>query len=57
MMGTRERLRGGEEFDALTKKARRIHRSRAGKVAVAKRPFWRRVRRETREALGLFPPI
>lgn len=37
-------LRGGDEFDMLTK-ARRFHKRRAGDAKAAKRQFNRRVRR------------
>lgn len=44
MMGTRERLRGGDEWDYLTK-GRRFFRKRPGKFAAVKARFWRRVRK------------
>jgi hypothetical protein len=51
MMGTREKLRGGWEFDALTR-GRRMSRWKAGKAARWKRQFWKRVRRRKREELA-----
>jgi hypothetical protein len=49
MMGTRQRLRGGIEYDALTRFRRRI-RLRQSEVARAKRQFWKRTRKEARSA-------
>jgi hypothetical protein len=51
MMGTREKLRGGWEYDALTR-GRRMSRWKAGKAARWKRQFWKRVRRQKREELA-----
>jgi hypothetical protein len=50
MMGTRERLRGGDEYDALTKRGRRILKifQRPGIAAKAKRRFWKRARKQAR---------
>lgn len=47
MMGTREPLRGGWEYDALTRGRRRTH-WKAGKVARWKRQFWKRTRKQAR---------
>ena len=47
MMGTREPLRDGFEYDALTRFRRRI-RLRRGESVRAKRGFWKRVRRQAR---------
>jgi hypothetical protein len=44
MMGTREPLRGGAEWDAFTR-WRRCCGKRAGRWAAIKRKFWRRVRK------------
>ncbi len=53
MMGTREQMNGGDEYDALTKRGRRslaIFRH-AGIAARTKRQFWKRVRKNAqREA-------
>lgn len=43
-MGTREKLRGGDEQDFLTK-ARKWYLHRAGQVKRVKRRFWKRVRK------------
>jgi hypothetical protein len=48
MMGRRERLIDGDEYDALTRGGRRVHRFRAGKRAHAKRKVNRRARRACR---------
>jgi hypothetical protein len=45
MMGRRERLIDGDEYDALTRGGRRVHRFRAGKRAYVKRKVNRRARR------------
>ncbi len=47
MMGTREPLICGDEYDYLTR-ARRFCRKRAGKFVRVKRAFWRRVRKAYR---------
>jgi hypothetical protein len=50
MMGTREQMKGGDEYDALTKRGRRalaIFRH-SGIAARTKRRFWRRVRKGAR---------
>jgi len=49
MMGTREKLRGGNEYDTLTKKGRRVFSGvfrHAGRAAAVKRQFWKRVRKD-----------
>jgi hypothetical protein len=51
MMGTREKLIGGGECDALSRRARRVHRWVAGEVAKIKAKFWRRTRRNARLAI------
>lgn len=47
MMGTREPLKGGDEWDFLTK-AKRYCRSRAGARRIIKAKFWRRTRKQHR---------
>ncbi len=49
MMGTREPLVGGDEYDYLTRGRRRI-KKRAGKFRPVKRGFWQRVRKAYRLA-------
>lgn len=44
MMGTREPLKGGDEWDYLTR-ARKYYAKRAGKFTKIKRQFWKRVRK------------
>ena len=44
-MGTRETLKGGNEWDAFSRKSRRITHSSNGKYAWIKARFWRRVRK------------
>lgn len=50
MMGHREKMRGGDEFDALHRKSRRIvvGLDRPGIVRKAKQKFNRRVRKEAK---------
>lgn len=48
MMGHREKLRGGSEYDFLTR-ARRYYAKRAGKIRWWKRNFSKRVRRDAKE--------
>lgn len=50
VMGHREKLKGGDEYDALTK-ARRVYGPTAGTVKQIKQKFWRRVRRGIRQAM------
>lgn len=47
MMGTREKLRGGIEYDSLTRFRHRI-RLRPGETQRAKRQFWKRIRKRAR---------
>jgi hypothetical protein len=54
MMGTREKLRGAWEFDALTR-GRRLSRWKAGRAARWKRQFWKRAHQRAREALTQGP--
>lgn len=49
MMGSRG-LKGGDEFDALTRARRRYHWQR-GVLRKIKRKFWRRHRMESRRAI------
>ena len=44
MMGTKEKLKGGDEYDFLTR-ARKWYIHRSGKVQKVKRKFWKRVRK------------
>ena len=48
MMGTRERLCGGAEYDAFSRRARRIHHSPHHGLKAIKQKFWRRVRHGVR---------
>lgn len=50
MMGHREKLVGGEEYDALTR-ARKWHGWRSGMIKKVKRRFWKRIRKEVRMEL------
>jgi hypothetical protein len=49
MMGRRERLIDGDEWDALTRGGRRVHRFRAGSRARVKRKFNKRSRQSARK--------
>lgn len=49
MMGHREQMKGGAEFDAFTC-WRKMMRWRPGEVKAVKRGFWKRQRREVRLA-------
>lgn len=49
MMGHRERLKGGDEYDALTKTGRRYLRFRPGEAKAAKARFARRTRRAAKQ--------
>lgn len=53
MMGHREPLRSGDEYDYLTKQGRRVIRPKAGKFSRVKRAFNRRVRKTARLAAQL----
>jgi hypothetical protein len=48
MMGHRERLIDGDEYDALTAAGKRVHRWRAGQRTSAKRSVSRRARRKAK---------
>lgn len=50
-MGHRERLEGGDEYDALTR-ARKVYGFRSGRVKRIKRQFWKRIRGLARKVLG-----
>jgi hypothetical protein len=50
MMGHRERLIDGDEYDALTAAGKRVHRWRAGQRTSAKRSVSRRARQEGESA-------
>jgi hypothetical protein len=45
MMGLRGKMVGGMEYDALTRRGRRVHRFRSGVRSYVKRKFNRRQRR------------
>ena len=47
MMGNKEKLKGGDEYDFLTR-ARRWYMHRAGEVKKVKRRFWKRIRAQWR---------
>ena len=51
MMGHREPLKGGDEYDALTKGGKRVHSFRPGQRKATKRKFWKRQRAAIRQAL------
>ena len=52
MMGHREPMKGGDEYDALTKARRRYkYTKKPGVVQQMKRKFWQRVRAQVRRAL------
>jgi len=47
-MGHREKLKGGDEYDLLTR-ARRFYHSKKGVLKKVKRKFWKRQRAEVRD--------
>lgn len=47
MMGHREKLVGGAEFDALRHRSKRVHAWRPGERQAIKRRYWKRVRRQS----------
>ena len=51
MMGHRERLVGGDEYDAFTS-WRKVVVCRAGEIRVIKRRFWKRQRAEWRNRIA-----
>lgn len=51
MMGHREKLKGGDEYDHLRRGSRRVVSHEAGVAAATKRRFNKRQRREWRESL------
>jgi len=51
MMGHREKLVGGAEWDAFSRRARKLHYWAAGEVKAIKKRFHRRIRRLARLAL------
>jgi hypothetical protein len=55
MMGHREHLSGGDEFDAFSPTWRRMLNWRRGELKKVKRTFAKRARKETLEALRLRP--
>jgi hypothetical protein len=48
MMGTREILKGGGEYEALTRGGRRYVQLARGEVRRIKRQFWKRIRKTYR---------
>jgi hypothetical protein len=46
MMGHRAKLKGGDEFDALTNNWRQVLSFRPGQRQAVKRKFWKRERRK-----------
>jgi len=48
MMGHREKLKGGDEYDLLRRGSRRVNPHRAGQVSALKRQFNKRQRRNAR---------
>lgn len=48
MMGHKEKLKGGDEYDYLTR-ARRYFHHKAGQIRKIKRKFWKRQRAEVRD--------
>ena len=50
-MGHREKLKGGDEWDYLTK-ARRFYHHRAGQIKKIKQKFWKRNRMEAKHDLA-----
>jgi hypothetical protein len=53
MMGHREELRGGDEFDALCRRTKRLLHWRPGVRRTLKRQFSKRIRRGARLAAEL----
>lgn len=49
MMGHRERLVDGAEYDAFSRRARKLHTARAGQRKAIKRKFNKRARRLARQ--------
>jgi hypothetical protein len=47
-MGHKEKLKGGDEYDFLTK-ARRYFHHKTGEIRKIKRKFWKRQRAEVRD--------
>lgn len=48
MMGHKEKLKSGDEYDYLTR-ARRYFHHKAGQIRKIKRKFWKRQRAEVRD--------
>jgi hypothetical protein len=48
MMGHREPMKSGDEYDALTRRGKRVHRWRPGQRRSVKRKFSKRIRREAK---------
>lgn len=49
-MGHKEKLKGGDEYDFLTR-ARRYYHHKAGQIRKIKRKFWKRQRAEIRDQI------
>lgn len=49
-MGHKEKLKGGDEYDFLTR-ARRYYHHKAGQIRKVKRKFWKRQRAEVRDQM------
>lgn len=49
-MGHKEKLKGGDEYDFLTR-ARRYYHHKAGQIRKIKRKFWKRQRAEVRDQM------
>lgn len=50
MMGHKEKLKSGDEYDFLTR-ARRYYHHKAGQIRKVKRKFWKRQRAEVRDQM------
>lgn len=48
MMGTRGTT-NGDEYEAFTRRARRLFHWRSGKLSALKRRFWKRMRTQVRQ--------
>jgi hypothetical protein len=49
MMGHREKMKGGEEYDMLCRRSRNLLHQWAGRASAAKRAFSRRMRKITNQ--------
>lgn len=50
-MGHKEKLKGGDEYDYLTR-ARRVHGHHPGQIKKIKRKFWKRNRLESKRDIA-----